>query len=99
MADEKKADKEAAKAAEEQKDALQEMSKEEQIGFHKGSLSVLSKEREEMLKIVSIVEQLLQMHIKALSDFGVDLSEVQEQTKAGDKKEQPQKRVPIENLL
>ena len=48
-------------------------SKDEQIGFHKGSLATLAKEREEMQKILSIVEQLMQMHIKALKDLGVDL--------------------------
>ncbi len=50
-----------------------EMSKEEQIGFHKGALSVLVKEREEFLKILKIVEQLMLGHVKALKDLGVDL--------------------------
>ena len=49
------------------------VSKDEQIGFHKGALSTLAKEREEMLKIVQVVEQLMQMHIKALKELGVDL--------------------------
>ena len=48
-------------------------SKDEQIGFHKGALTTLAKEREEMLKILSIVEQLMQMHIKSLNSLGVDL--------------------------
>ena len=48
-------------------------SREEQIGFHKGALTTLAKEREEMLKILSIVEQLMQMHVKGLKDLGVDL--------------------------
>ncbi|RME78010.1 hypothetical protein D6774_02595 [Candidatus Woesearchaeota archaeon] len=48
-------------------------SKDEQIGFHKGALSVLVKEREEMAKILGIVEQLMQMHVKALKELGVDL--------------------------
>lgn len=47
--------------------------KSEQIGFHKGSLTTLAKEREEFLKVLAIVEQLMQMHIKALKDLGVDL--------------------------
>ena len=50
-----------------------EGSKDEQIGFHKGALSTLAKEREEMVKIVQVVEQLMQMHIKALKDLGIDL--------------------------
>lgn len=49
------------------------VSKEEKIGFHKGALSTLAKEREEMIKILSIVEQLMQMHIKGLKELGVDL--------------------------
>ena len=48
-------------------------SKDEQIGFHKGALATLAKEREEMQKILAIVEQLMQMHIKALKELGVDL--------------------------
>lgn len=48
-------------------------SKDEQVGFHKGSLTTLAKEREEFMKVLGIVEQLMQMHIKALKDLGVDL--------------------------
>ena len=47
--------------------------KDEQVGFHKGALTTLAKEREEMLKILSIVEQLMQMHVKSLKDLGIDL--------------------------
>lgn len=46
---------------------------EETIGFHKGSLATLSKEREELLKIVNICEQLMKAHIDALKKLGVDL--------------------------
>ena len=53
-----------------------EASKDEQVGFHKGSLATLAKEREEMQKILAIVEQLMQMHIKALKELGVDLEKV-----------------------
>ena len=49
------------------------MSKEEKMGFHKGSLATLTKEREEMLRILQIVEQLMEMHIKELKDMGIDL--------------------------
>ncbi len=52
---------------------MTEPSKDEQIGFHKGALSTLAKEREEMIKVVSVVEQLMQMHVKALKELGVDL--------------------------
>ncbi|MBI2665298.1 hypothetical protein HYX12_01590 [Candidatus Woesearchaeota archaeon] len=45
----------------------------EKVGFHKGSLATLTKEREELMRILQIVEQLMQMHIKELKDLGVDL--------------------------
>jgi len=45
----------------------------EQVGFHKGALTTLAKEREELMRIINIVEQLMQMHIKGLKDLGVDL--------------------------
>ena len=50
-----------------------QVSADEQIGFHKGALSTLAKEREEMIKILSIVEQLMQAHLKGLKDLGIDL--------------------------
>ena len=46
----------------------------EQIGFHKGALSTLAKEREELKRLLGIVEQLMQMHVKSLADLGVDLT-------------------------
>lgn len=58
-------------------------SRDEQIGFHKGSLSTLAKEREELGRILGIVEQLMHMHIKGLKELGVDLQ--QEMKGAGKK--------------
>ena len=75
-----------------------EMSKDEQVGFHKGSLTVLAKERQEMQRILGIVEQLMQMHLAELKRLGVDLSkEAAEATKsvAGQKEKKP----PIDELL
>ncbi len=70
-----------------------EMSNEEKMGFHKGSLATLTKEREEMLRILQIVEQLMQMHIKELKDMGVDLvAQAKEVKKVKSKK-------PIEDIL
>ncbi|MBL7147442.1 MAG: hypothetical protein ISS82_01300 [Nanoarchaeota archaeon] len=58
--------------------------KDEQIGFHKGSLATLAKERQELIKIVQITEQLMQAHVKALKDLGVDLEkEAQKAKKKG----------------
>jgi hypothetical protein len=64
-------------------------SKDEQIGFHKGALTTLAKEREEMLKILTIVEQLMQMHIKALKGLGVDLAAEAKKVKVAKEKKQP----------
>jgi len=48
-------------------------SKEEQIGFHKGALTTLAKERQELARMLQIVEQLMQVHLKGLKELGVDL--------------------------
>ena len=74
----------------------QNMSKEEQIGFHKGSLSTLAKEREELARILGIVEQLMQMHMGALKELGVDLETTGEANKA---KPIAEKKKPIEDIL
>ncbi len=49
------------------------MANEEQVGFHKGALTTLAKERQELVRMLQIVEQLMQAHLKALKDLGVDL--------------------------
>ncbi len=51
----------------------EKQSKEEQIGFHKGALTTLANERNELLRIINVVEQLMQAHVKALKELGVDL--------------------------
>ncbi len=73
-----------------------EGSKDEQIGFHKGALATLAKEREEMQKILVIVEQLMQMHIKELKGLGVDLAA---QAKEATKKESKGKGKKIDELI
>ena len=74
---------------------VKKASKEAMIGFHKGALTTLAKEREEMAKILSIVEQLMQMHVKSLQELGVDL------TKGVKKEKKPAKKpkVPIEDII
>jgi len=49
------------------------MEKQEQIGFHKGCIDTLAKEREELIRLVQITEQLIQAHIKSLKEMGIDL--------------------------
>ena len=77
-------------------------SPEEQIGFHKGALSTLAKERQELSKIVGIVEQLMQMHVQALKELGVDLEAMAQNAQAqggGAQAPPPQSDKPIDDLL
>lgn len=55
--------------------AENEMTKEEKIGFHKGSINTLLAERNELLKIVQVTEQLVQAHAKELEKLGIKLGE------------------------
>lgn len=79
----------------------EQVSKDEQVGFHKGALATLAKEREEMQKVLAIVEQLMQLHIKGLKDLGVDLiAQAQEMRKESKQEKKPAgKKKPIEDLL
>ena len=88
---------------------MAETSKEEQIGFHKGSLSTLAKERQELARILGIVEQLIQMHMNALKELGVDLDGEAEKL-MGDSAElakentpksptKPKDKPPIEDII
>lgn len=77
-------------------DSTKEMPKDEQVGFHKGSLTVLAKERQELQRILGIVEQLMQMHLSELKRMGIDLSkEATEAAKTTGKEKKP----PIDELL
>ncbi len=52
-------------------------SKDEKVGYHKGALSTLAKERQELMRILEIVEQLMQLHATELQKLGVDLNSAQ----------------------
>ena len=58
------------------------ISKEEQIGIHKGALSVLAIEQQEFMKLLQVVQQQIQGHVKALKDLGVDLEAQAKQAQA-----------------
>ena len=63
------------------------MANEEIIGFHKGALTTLAKEREELIKMVMAVENVMKAHVKALKDLGIDLeAEAKAAQKAAKKK-------------
>lgn len=66
---------------------------DEQIGFHKGALSTLAKEREELIRMITVVEQLMQAHLKSLKDLGVDLEkEAKKAAKLMKKAKSPKKK-------
>lgn len=48
-----------------------QMSQEEEIGYHKGALGTLVNERNELIKMAQVVEQIMQAHIKRLEELGV----------------------------
>ncbi len=50
-----------------------EMSQEEEIGMHKGSLSTLAAERNELVKMIANVEAIMQAHLKRLEELGVKI--------------------------
>jgi intein-encoded DNA endonuclease-like protein len=62
-----------------------DVSNDELIGFHKGSITTLLKERAELLKMVSVVEEILKVHISALKDLGVDISELSKKDEGSNK--------------
>lgn len=64
---------------------MEKISKQEQIGYHKGALSSIAKERLELLRLIKITEELIKMHIKALKSLGVD---IEKEAKALEKKSQ-----------
>ena len=53
-------------------------SKDMKIGFHMGTIDCLKKEREELLKIVKITEELMVLHAKELQKMGVDITKKKE---------------------
>jgi hypothetical protein len=72
--------------------AEKDASKDEQVGYHKGALSTLVKERQELVRLLQIVEQLMQMHVQGLKELGVDLEkEAEKLSKETDK--------PIDELI
>ena len=49
------------------------MSKEMEIGFHQGALNTLVNERNELIRMVSQTEQIMQAHLKRLEELGVKI--------------------------
>jgi len=51
------------------------MEKGEEIGYHKGALTTLVNERNELIKMAQIVENIMKAHIKRLEELGVEIKE------------------------
>lgn len=64
-------------------------SADEQVGFHKGSIATLSKERAELGRILGIVDQLLSMHVVELKKLGVNLDHQQPEAPVMKKDKKP----------
>ena len=52
---------------------MPKISKEEEIGIHKGSLNTLAAERAELIKMIGNVEAIMQAHLKRLEELGVKI--------------------------
>ena len=68
-----KIDKENLEKALDKKQEVPQMSREEEIGYHKGAMSTLMNERNELIKMAQIVEQIMQAHMKRLEELGVKI--------------------------
>ena len=44
-----------------------------EIGYHKGSLNTLVNERNELIKMIQMVESIMQAHIQRLEELGVKI--------------------------
>jgi len=51
------------------------MSRDELVGFHKGSIQTLVNERNELLRIVQVTESLINAHVEELKKLGVNLQQ------------------------
>jgi len=60
--------------------------REEEIGFHKGSITTLLKERQEFIRMIGIIDALLKAHSEALQKLGVGIGKAEEKPKAAKKK-------------
>lgn len=71
---------------------MAEMSKQEQVAFHRGALQTLAGEQGELIKLINATQQLSQMHISALKQLGVDyIAEIKKMQEEMQKKQPQQK--------
>jgi len=48
-------------------------SREEEIGYHKGAINTLVNERNELIRMIQVVDSLIQAHVKRLEELGVEM--------------------------
>jgi hypothetical protein len=73
MVDDKKLEDSLSSLVREERKQGVEMSRDEEIGFHKGTLNTLVSERGELIKMIGNVEAIMQAHLKRLKELGVEL--------------------------
>ncbi len=49
------------------------MPREEEIGYHKGAINTLVNERNELARVVTVVDSLIRVHLKRLEELGVKI--------------------------
>jgi len=54
--------------------AVQNISREEEIGYHKGSVMTLANERNEMVRIIQTIDTIVQAHLKRMEELGVKIN-------------------------
>lgn len=69
MVDDKKLEDSLRGLVRDEKPKAVEMSRDEEIGFHKGTLNTLVSERTELVKIIGNVEAIMQAHLKRLKEL------------------------------
>jgi len=57
------------------------MAHEEEIGFHKGAVTTLLKERQEFVRMIGIIDALLKAHSEALQKLGIGARKAEEKPK------------------
>jgi hypothetical protein len=56
-----------------------QLSKEMEIGFHQGALNTLVNERNELVRMIAQVEQIMQAHMKRLEELGIKIKTSEKQ--------------------
>jgi hypothetical protein len=69
---------------------------EQKIGFHKGAVDTLIKEKNELSKILQVVDHYLNMHIETLKKEGIDI--IAEYKQAAEQAQQPQQEETTSDL-